>query len=148
MQVLKSLVWVPAGAVLLGICSWLIAMLPLFLGVFVAILPVVGLELGTAYIDKWVVGADVCTPLASAASRAEPNAPSDPERSTPPENIRRRVNCVAVTKDGKLLVAGRTVSSTSSAIVVFDPGTGQVRREGMDGVSIEVIELPVHKAPS
>lgn len=147
-QVLKSLVWVPAMTAMFTIVAWLISVLPVFLGILVAILPMFGFQLGTAYIEKWVVGADVCTPLATAASRSEARPPSDSVRSSPPKNTRRRVDCVAVTKDGKLLVEGRVVTSTSSAIVVFDPDTGRVRREAMAGVSIDVIELPVAKTPN
>jgi hypothetical protein len=136
-----SILWVPVLSIGMFVTAWLGVLLTLVLAMLIALRSLAGHKLGVAYIDKWVVGADACTPLVSANSRLKAGNRSDPEIANPETSARRRVNCVAISKAGQRLIKGRVLVATSAAIVVFEPTSGVVLREQLSGLTVEVVNL-------
>lgn len=149
--------WVAAlviGVPILDIGAVVVAglgvVLTLVLATLIALPSWAGHELGVAYIDRWVVNADACTPLVPAASRLQAGKRSEPETASLEMPSRRRVNCVAVSKAGQRLIAGRVVAATSFAIVVYEPRSGAVLREPLTGLTVEAVDLadPLNPEPA
>ncbi|MFM9926222.1 hypothetical protein VLK31_24760 [Variovorax sp. H27-G14] len=95
LQLLQSLVW-PAIAALSGFAStWIACVVLLAIPVALAILPSIGHELGRAHFKKWVIGAQICTPLRTRDTRQRSKQKT--------QEPLRAVDCVALSKDGKTL---------------------------------------------
>lgn len=113
------------------------------LGIFavIAMFPVYGMAAGEYHLKTWVVGPERCMPvvgrqerlrvLTAAASAAE-------AREAPRAKSEKVVHCVSMTRDDKTY-AGRVAFSTSSALVLFTPSSGAVRRVPLDGATVEVV---------
>lgn len=103
---------------------------------FLSIIPIAGLQAGSAHIDDWVVSPTICTPLMARDARLQPKPVS-----TLGENTKTKVTtCVSVKKAEGQEHRGRVVFATFNAVVLYDPATGSVRRVSTDGASIEVID--------
>ncbi|SEL79727.1 hypothetical protein SAMN05518845_111152 [Variovorax sp. YR750] len=133
-QFFKSLVaWPTVSAAILFATLWSAIVVSAAIPSLLAIVPVFGYELGQRHTKDWVIGVNACMPLFPRDIR-EKGIP----RST--KKALRVVNCVALSKDGKVFAEGVVVLATSSSVVLYAPLTGAVRRERTDGVSIEVID--------
>lgn len=95
-----------------------------------AVLPALGLTVGKAYIDEWVIGPDGCSQTRTRAERLSAGD-SASEKSA--------ASCLAVTRSDGAVVKGRMVFSTSNSVVLFDPFTGDVQRVGIEGSKVTVI---------
>lgn len=131
-QFFQSFVWPAVGTLMAFALIWLVWAALFATPVLLAIAPSFGYTLGKKHIEEWVIGAEMCTPLSTRETR---------QKMKPvPQKALRRVDCVALSKEGKSIADGVVVLATSSAIVLYNPTTGAARRERTDGVSIEVIE--------
>lgn len=134
LQFFQSFVWPTTATLTVFSLTWLTSAALFAIPVAVAILPSIGHELGKAHIEKWIVGAEICHPLSTRDARQK----SKPRARKP----LRAVDCVALSKDGKMIAEGLVVLATSTAIILYNPITGAARRERTDGISIETIEDP------
>lgn len=98
-------------------------------------LPMFGMELGRYYLRKYVVAPTACEPVESRAVRVRRVA-APRQKNTPTVAV---ANCVSLLKDETPVVSGRVVVSTPTAIVLFEPISGAVRRVPIDDLTV----LPV-----
>lgn len=106
------------------------------LGSVLGFIPSVGLLAGTAHIDAWVIGPEVCKPLRSRDVRMKEERV---KRGDTAEKV-RAASCVAVKKSDGKEYRGRVVFATFNAVVLYDPTAGTVQRVSTEGASVEVIE--------
>lgn len=104
------------------------------LGWALAIIPVVGTLAGQNHIDEWVVGPSICAPLRSRGARLQTSPPAGADRKPP-----KAAQCISIKKPGGPEYKGRVVFASFSAVLLFDPTTGNVQRVGTDGASVEAI---------
>jgi len=133
--------------------SFLIGM-PLFSVIFVSLFllcvalspmfTLMGINAGEAYIDQYVINPQACAPLANRTQRmASQSAKKTKEKG--PDNA----TCILITKDEKELGRGRVVFTTTSAVILFDPATGDVTRIPTKDATIHLIsDLEQHNAPA
>jgi hypothetical protein len=107
------------------------------LACFLSIIPIAGLNAGTGHIRDWVIGPEVCMPIRKREARMQTQPPqqTDGSKAKP-----KAATCVTVKKAEGKEHRGRVVFATFNAVVLYDPGTGSVRRVSTDGASIEVID--------
>ncbi len=106
------------------------------LACFLSIIPIAGIQAGSAHIDDWVVGPTICAPLMARDTRLQPRPASKQG-----ENSKvKATTCVSVKKAEGPEHRGRVVFATFNAVVLYDPATGSVRRVATDGASIEVVD--------
>jgi hypothetical protein len=107
------------------------------LACFLSIIPIAGLDAGTGHIRDWVVGPEICIPIRKRDTRMQiqPLQQTDVSKMKP-----KAATCVTVKKEGGEEHRGRVVFATFNAVVLYDPGTGSVRRVSTDGASINVID--------
>ena len=91
--------------------------------VLISIIPVLGLKLGQHYLREFVVTPLACVPVVPRQAMLQ--APSSLKKTAP---TLPAANCVTLLKDGTPVASGRVVVSTSTAIVLFEPDSGSVRR--------------------
>lgn len=94
--------------------------------------PLVGFQMGYAYILDYVVSPERCAPPRSQADLLKV-LNSDRKKEEP-----RDATCVRVSRDG-LSTVGRVVISSTSAVVLFDPISGKATREPIDSARVESI---------
>jgi hypothetical protein len=107
--------------------------------VLISILPVIGTKLGQHYLREFVVTPIACVPVVSRQARLQ--ASSSPPNKTAP--TLPAANCVTLLKDGTPVASGRVVVSTSTAIVLFEPDNGSVRRVPVGELTV----MPVGTLP-
>lgn len=107
------------------------------LAYFLSIIPIAGLNAGTGHIRDWVVGPEICMPVRKRETRMQIQPPQQTDVSKAKS---KAATCVAVKKEEGKEHRGRVVFATFNAVVLYDPGTGSVRRVSTDGASIEVID--------
>ena len=95
-----------------------------------AMVPIMGMTAGEAYVKEWVLDPDHC-----ALSSDWKNRQQGPHGKDKPGAV-----CVAVTKDGKNVARGRVVFSTSKAVVLFDPKSGRTQRVPISDAVVEVVD--------
>jgi hypothetical protein len=103
---------------------------------FLSIIPIAGLEAGTAHIDDWVIGPAICTPLKPREARLQAQLAVEKGMSVKV----RATTCVTVKKTSGSEYRGRVVFATFNAVVLYDPEAGSVRRVSTEDASIEVID--------
>jgi hypothetical protein len=140
-QILKSFVWPLMASLGMVFVAWAWLFVVWGLAVVMSLFPMIGYALGHAHLQRWVIEADACTPLRTAAQRVIPPQKKSAEQTSATGKTRREVNCVSLIKDRETLITGRVVIASPSAIVVFDPATGVVRRESLGGVSVLAAEF-------
>ena len=91
--------------------------------VMISIIPMLGMKLGQHYLREFVVTPMACVPVVSRQAMLQ--ASSSPKKTVP---TLPAANCVTLLKDGAPVASGRVVVSTSTAIVLFEPDSGSVRR--------------------
>jgi hypothetical protein len=94
---------------------------------FVAFIPILGSAAGERHIMDYVIKPNRCAPLLDRKVRL-----SNTKRSN--EN---QAQCVLVKKGDNVIEQGRTVFSTSGAIVLYNPQTGTVRRVPTNDAIVE-----------
>lgn len=123
------------GILLYPLLSLLGVIAILLIATVLAIVPMIGMSAGNAYISKWVVAPEKCR------SAIALDAMRDTSRPKPPIAAKsgRSVNCVALKKDQELVASGRVVFYTSKAVVLVDE-SGQAKRVPTDGLVVEVTD--------
>jgi hypothetical protein len=119
---------------LVFITPFLIAGALLVSMVLISVVPMFGMQLGEHYFRKFVVTPTTCEPVTSQAMRLK--AWSTPQKE---KAAAATANCVALYKDETQVASGRVVVSTSSAIVLFDPTSGAVRRVPIGELTVQPI---------
>ena len=102
--------------------------------------PMFGMELGNYYFRKYVLNPTACEPVQSRAARLQ-RLPAPRKKNVPTVAI---ANCVSLLKDEMLVASGRVVVSTPTAIVLFEPVSGAVRRVPIGELTVLPIEV-VHR---
>lgn len=120
-----------------AICFGMLAVVFLF-----SIVPLAGYGAAKRYFHSWIVSADYCTPLSSRDERLGSARRKDSAAKSSSEKVKITV-CLDIWKDRNLIAGGRHVVSTDKHIVLFNPATGDVRVESLDGVSVHVSGLSV-----
>lgn len=92
--------------------------------VLISIVPMFGMQLGGHYFRKFVVTPTACEPVKSRTALLQ--AWSTPQKKN--ASTLATATCVALLKDGTRVASGRVVVSTPTAIVLFEPVSGSVRR--------------------
>lgn len=100
-----------------------------------ALIPNVGLTVGKAHIDDWVIRPTVCIALETRDVRMD-KAIKTSKLGTPAVY---GANCVAILRAKEELDRGRVVFATPNAVILYDPRTGDVRRVSTDGATVKVI---------
>jgi hypothetical protein len=101
-----------------------------------ALIPSVGLTVGKTYLDDWVIRPTVCARVLNREALIEyKNAKPAPAGS--PKTY--AANCVAIVRSNEEVDRGRVIFATPSAVVLFNPPTGDVRRVPIDGATVKVI---------
>ncbi|CAN7359513.1 hypothetical protein [Polaromonas sp. LjRoot131] len=106
-----------------------------FLCAVLALIPQVGLAMGKTYIDDWVIRPQVCIALRTRDARMD-KAVRTPNPGAP---VVYGANCIAIIRAKEEVDRGRVVFATSSAVMLYDPRTGDVRRVAIDGATVKVI---------
>lgn len=90
-----------------------------------AVIPIIGMNAGTTYINKWVITPEHCVQIQSLSNRRQiVNFDSKIE----PGNSKERVaQCVEIKKEGGVIAAGRVIFYTSKAVLLLEDG-GRVQR--------------------
>lgn len=140
-QILKSFAWPFAVAASLLAAAWISLLSVCALAALLSIFPLFGYTLGEAHLQRWVIDADVCTPVRTAAQRVLPQKKAADQTDATGKARRSVVTCVSLIKEGQTLITGRVVIASPSAIVVFDPATGKVRRESLGGISVQAVDF-------
>lgn len=98
----------------------------------------------SAHLGTWVVAAEYCVPLSNrdARSSTHGNKPEKPEDSSLVINV---TPCLFLWKNDAVVAKGRHIVSTNSHIVLFDPSSGEVRLEPIDGVSVRMDDIQAVK---
>jgi hypothetical protein len=117
----------------LAITLGLIALV--FLCAVLALIPQVGLAVGKAHIDDWVIRPTVCMALMARDARMDKTVRT-PKPSAP---VVYGANCVAIIRAKEEVDRGRVVFATPSTVILFDPRTGDVRRVSIDGATVKVV---------
>lgn len=92
--------------------------------VLISIVPMFGMQLGEHYFRKFVVTPTACEPVKSRAVLVQAWAAPRKVDQAPVALS----TCVDVHQDNERIASGRVVVATSTAIVLFDPLGGSVRR--------------------
>ncbi|MEO8021378.1 hypothetical protein [Polaromonas sp.] len=107
-----------------------------FLCALLALIPSVGLTVGKAYLDDWVIRPTVCMPVlnrdALIAKRAAKPAPSASLKTY-------AAHCIAIVRAKEEIDRGRVIFATTSAVILFDPRNGDVRRVPLQDATVKVI---------
>lgn len=101
-----------------------------------ALIPSVGIAVGTAYIDDWVIRPTVCSPILNRDALIAKKAASPAPDGSPKTYA---ANCLAIIRSKEEADRGRVIFATPNAVILFDPRTGDVRRVSIDGATIKVI---------
>jgi len=123
----------PLGIGAIPLIAWA-AITPLFLAP--ALIPWVGYELAKHHFQKWVIEADYCNPIHSKQDRLAQSKQISANIDGKSANL---ALCLALWKDGVPIAEGRHIVSTSSHIMLFDPISGNVWSEPLNGISIRAI---------
>jgi hypothetical protein len=100
-----------------------------------SILPAIGYSAAKAHLHTWIVAAEYCAPLTNREDRLSRNS-NRPEKSEDSSTMAKITPCLLLWKNGFVIAKGRHIVSTNSHIVLFDPESGEVRLEPIDGVFV------------
>lgn len=101
-----------------------------------ALIPSVGLTVGKTYLDDWVIRPNVCVRVLNREALIENKTAKRAQTGSPKIYA---ANCVAIVRSNEEVDRGRVIFATPSAVVLFNPSTGEVRRVSIDGATIKVI---------
>lgn len=113
----------------------------LYLSIFFAMVPLIGMNSGVSYIEKWVLEPQSCHSTQSPADilkglrERRNHKASLPDTSNPSS---KAATCVAVRKDKEEIARGRVVLHTSKAVLLLAKD-GQVRRVPTTDAVIEIV---------
>jgi hypothetical protein len=123
-----------------SIAPWLVVLLIALALLLFTALPVMGHNGAMKHLHTWTIAAEYCTPLSSRDNTLNSHNRSTEKGDQESSRMAKAkmTPCLSLWKNGSLIAEGRHVASTASHIVLFDPATGDVRREPTDGVSVHV----------
>lgn len=101
-----------------------------------ALIPSVGIAVGTTYIDDWVIRPTVCLPVLDRDALIIKRAAGPASAGGPKVYA---ANCISIVRSKEELDRGRVIFATPNAVILFDPRTGDVRRVSIDGATIKVV---------
>lgn len=107
----------------------------IFLCAVLALIPQVGHTVGKVHIDDWVIRPTICIGLKARDARMDKTVRT-PKPGAP---VIYGANCIAIVRGGEEVDRGRVVFATPNAVILYDPGTGDVRRVSTDGATVKVI---------
>jgi len=107
----------------------------IFLCAVLALIPQVGHTMGKTYIDDWVIRPTVCITLKTRDARMDKTV----RTSQPGAPTVYGANCIAIIRAKEEVDRGRVIFATPSAVMLYDPRTGDVRRVAIDGATVKVI---------
>jgi hypothetical protein len=125
-------------AVFFSAIPWVIVLILAVTALSFSIVPVIGYSAARAQFHKWIVNSEFCSPLASRAERIEPLKKLDSKATAKEITI---TPCLSLWKDKALVVKGRHITSTDRHVILFNPESGKVYIEPIEGVSMEVSGL-------
>jgi hypothetical protein len=99
---------------------------------FMALLPLIGFDAGKAYIVGNVLRPKRCAPLLTREQILAANKNG--------AKVEQYAQCVAISNDRRRLGRGRVVLTTSSAMILFDPDTGQSWRVPTKDTLVEIVD--------
>jgi hypothetical protein len=114
----------------------------------VALVPVLSVAAGDAHIRNYVVGPDICFPTLNSEGRKQewdkPKPKPKPDPADSKKELPKAATCVSILDGQSVLFSGRVVWATAESILLFDPGSGEVRRMSLKDRDIKLIDnLPV-----
>ncbi|QNA88136.1 hypothetical protein G4G28_05855 [Massilia sp. Dwa41.01b] len=109
--------------------------------VVISIVPMFGMQLGSHYLQKFVVAPDFCEPVKSRTMLLQ--TWSKPRKKDAPAIT--TATCVAVFNNDAQVASGRLVVSTATAIILFEPNSGLIRRIPIGEVTVVPTDL-AHQA--
>ena len=109
---------------LVFISPFLIVNVIMVIMVMISIIPMMGMQLGRHYLRQFVVTPTACMPVISREAMLQ-GWSSPPKKDVPTVTA---ATCVTLLKDETPVASGRVVVSTTTAIVLFEPDSGSVRR--------------------
>jgi hypothetical protein len=121
---------------------WLIVAVLTVLSTTFAIFPLIGHELAARYFHSWIVSADYCVPLSNRDERLREKLPESESVNSSKVKV---TTCLSLWKDDIFVAEGRHVASTDKNIILFDPISGDVRIEPMEGISVRMSGLSATK---
>lgn len=86
-----------------------------------------------AHYLEWVTAAQYCTPIETRADMLR-GREAGPHRVVP---------CLGLWRNGELVAKGRYLASTSKYVLLFDPDSGEVIQEFLEGLSMRKIGFSV-----
>lgn len=90
-----------------------------------AVVPIIGMNAGTTYINKWVISPERCVQIQSLNNRRQIISVKKNIDST--ESEERVAQCVEMRKDDKVIAVGRVIFYTSKAVLLL-VDSGRVQR--------------------
>lgn len=108
------------------------------------IAPLFGFNTAEKHLKKWTIDADYCVPLLNREART--SATSNPETKSQPKKL--VTPCLSIWKNGSMLAEGRHITSTSRHIILFEPLSGNVILEPINGVSLRSSTFDASKGTS
>ncbi|MCG7324621.1 hypothetical protein [Achromobacter sp. ACRQX] len=118
-----------------AVAPWLVIAILTAASLSFALLPLLGHGLAARSFHSWVVSADYCAPLSNREERLRQRH-GDVE--TRPSAEIKVTTCLSLWKDGEFVTQGRHIASTDKNIILFDPASGDVRFEPMEGISVRI----------
>jgi hypothetical protein len=115
-----------AAQALFILAVWVVLILGILM---LSVVPLIGYGAGKKYITDYVVMPSACSLPAARVDRL--SSVSRIEQS--------HASCVAICKDGELAAQGRVILSTSSAVLLYDPDSGDAVRVPADGAVVKSI---------
>jgi len=103
--------------------------------VLISIVPMFGMQLGEHYFHKFVVAPIACQPVKSRTALLQEWSPAR-EKSA---SVVATATCVALSKNETQVASGREIVSTSTAIVLFEPVSAEVRRVTISELTVQPI---------
>lgn len=129
----KLIAYMTVMGVLLPVVYLLLFLAFVAAGTFLITLPALGLFAGEAHISDDVIKPATCYPLKSREYSLVENVKKIPHAVT-------YAACVQLSTDRGSLHRGRVAFATSSAVILYDPATGTVKRVPTKDATIEVID--------
>jgi hypothetical protein len=107
----------------------------LTIGALVGTIPAISLEAGENHIQEYVIKPTRCMPLFNRDERIK-----SLERAKVKNTTKEKVaTCVKLFDGEKIIARGRVVFSTTELIVLYDPKSGDISRESLDGRSVRMV---------
>lgn len=113
----------------------------LYFSAFIVLIPFIGMNSGVAYIEKWVLEPQACTPVRSTAdilNNLKYRSTKKTEKTQDATEPMKTVVCAVVKKEGKEIARGRVVLQTSKSLLLL-ASDGIIRRVPTSDMVIELV---------